>query len=134
MLFCRILNLFQRKIFTEKIGKILWPLWGVLVQYKHLYVHNSRLREVHFCFQNPIVIWVVAEWASALDSSSGVSDQQSLCSSPGLDTCVRLGACNVNHARNTKTNHFFFNLPSSLTLISQHTGPTALFPIRRTKQ
>ena len=34
-------------------------------------------------------IWrVVAEWSSALDSSSGLSDQQSVGSSPVLDTCV----------------------------------------------
>ncbi len=31
---------------------------------------------------------VVAEWIRSLDSSSGVSDQQSVGSSPGRDTCV----------------------------------------------
>ncbi len=31
---------------------------------------------------------IVAEQSSVLDSSSGVSEQQSVNSSPGLDTCV----------------------------------------------
>ena len=31
---------------------------------------------------------IVAEWTRAPDSSSGVSDQQSSGSSPGIDTCV----------------------------------------------
>ncbi len=30
----------------------------------------------------------MAEWSSTLDSSSGVSDQQSVGSSPTVDTCV----------------------------------------------
>ncbi len=43
------------------------------------------------CFFNrhQAYMWrVMAEWSSAPDSSSGVSDKQSVGSSPGLDTCV----------------------------------------------
>ena len=40
---------------------------------------------------------VLAEWSSATDSSSGVSDQQSVGSSPGLDTCLLVSTIIASH-------------------------------------
>ena len=37
--------------------------------------------------QSLVQVLVLTLWSSALDSSSGVSDQQSFGSSPGLDSC-----------------------------------------------